>query len=289
MRNGKGYIITVAAARKVARMLNGESVGYSSFPASLAEELLAEGVLVQSSYGRRGSYRICDVEGCRTFLAQRYSISGSLEEWIEMMSRQEAVSRAEQVAMAGNSKVRKTRGFKGFLVNSYVPIEASLCEEVFVIYPAEGTSVFIEDYEHFRIPDDVVVIGMENGENFQRIRGQQYLFGDLKVLFVSRYPQSTDLRTWLQMIPNRYIHFGDFDLAGIEIYQREFYVFLRERSEFFIPADVEERLKNGNRRLYDMQYARYKFMDIMDERLLPLVEMIHRYGKGYEQEGYIIG
>ena len=59
--------------------------------------------------------------------------------------------------------------------------------------------------------------------------------------------------------------------------------------EFFIPADVEERLKNGNRRLYDMQYARYKFMDIMDERLLPLVEMIHRYGKGYEQEGYIIG
>ena len=45
MRNGKGYIITVAAARKVARMLNGESVGYSSFPASLAEELL-EGVAV---------------------------------------------------------------------------------------------------------------------------------------------------------------------------------------------------------------------------------------------------
>lgn len=264
-------------------------MGYSSFPASLAEELLEEGVLVQSSYGRRGSYRICDVEGCRTFLAQRYAINGSLEEWIEMMSCREAVSRAELVAMAGNSKVRKTRGFKGFLVNSYVPIEASLCEEVFVIYPAEGTSVFIEDYEHFRIPDDVVVIGMENGENFQRIRGQQYLFDDLKVLFVSRYPQSADLRTWLQMIPNRYIHFGDFDLAGIEIFQREFYAFLRERSEFFIPADVEERLKNGNRRLYDMQYARYKFMDIMDERLLPLVEMIHRYGKGYEQEGYIVG
>ena len=55
MRNGKEYVMTVAAARKVARMLNGESVGYSSFPASLAEELLEEGVLVQSSYGRRGS------------------------------------------------------------------------------------------------------------------------------------------------------------------------------------------------------------------------------------------
>ena len=88
-------------------------------------------------------------------------------------------------------KFGKTRGFKGFLVNSYVPIEASLCEEVFVIYPAEGTSVFIEDYEHFRIPDDVVVIGMENGENFQRIRGQQYLFDDLKVLL---YPVTLNQR-----------------------------------------------------------------------------------------------
>ena len=49
MRKGKEYVMTVAAARKVARMLNGESVGYSSFPVSLAEELLEEGVLVQSS------------------------------------------------------------------------------------------------------------------------------------------------------------------------------------------------------------------------------------------------
>ena len=56
-------------------------------------------------------------------------------------------------------------------------------KSLFVIYPTEGTSVFIEDYEHFRIPDDVVVVGMENGANFQRIRGRKYLFEDLKVLF----------------------------------------------------------------------------------------------------------
>lgn len=114
MRNGKEYVMTVAAARKVARMLNGESVGYSSFPASLAEELLEEGVLVQSSYGRRGSYRICDVEGCRTFLAQRYSISGSLEEWIEMMSRQEAVSRVSRWRWQAILKFGKLVGLKGF-------------------------------------------------------------------------------------------------------------------------------------------------------------------------------
>lgn len=82
----------------------------------------------------------------------------------------------------------------------YFSFHRRIREESFVIYPTEGTSVFIEDYEHFRIPDDVVVVGMENGANFQRIRGRKYLFEDLKVLFVSRYPQSTDLHTWLQMI-----------------------------------------------------------------------------------------
>lgn len=108
--------MTVAAARKVARMLNGESVGYSSFPASLAEELLAEGVLVQSAFGRRGSYRICDVEGCRTFLAQRYPINGNLEEWIEMnvSVRKQCRVRSRWLWQA-ILKLGKPVGLKGFL------------------------------------------------------------------------------------------------------------------------------------------------------------------------------
>lgn len=288
MRNGEDYILTLSAARKVLKMLNGESVPRSMLAKSLAEELLEEGLLIQTSRGSRGSFRIQDVEGCRIFMAQRYGIRGSLEEWVEIMTRQEDVSRAVQVAATGNSKARKVRSFRGFLVNSYARIEAAMRGETFTVQPVQGTSLFIEDYEHFRIPEDVVVVGMENGENFQRIRHQQYLFRGMKVLFVSRYPQSADLRTWLQMIPNRYLHFGDFDWAGIHIFLNEFYAFLGERAEFFVPADVEERLKNGNRRLYDSQYARYRHMEVADKRLLPLVEMIRRYEKGYEQEGYII-
>ena len=54
-----------------------------------------------------------------------------------------------------------------------------------------------------------------------------------------------------------------------------------------IPADVEQRLQNGNHVLYDVQYSRYRYMEVADERLKPLVEMIHKYRRGYEQEGYI--
>lgn len=281
------YTLSLASARKILKMLHGESVPSSMFPAALAEELLDEGIFVVSSRGSRKSYRINDVEGCRLYLSQHYSLHGGLEQWVELKSREENASRAEQVLTLGNSKFRHTRTFKGFLLNSYVPIEASLCGEPFLVHPIEGISLFMENYEHFRIPEDVVVVGMENGENFQNIRAQRYLFEGMKVLFVSRYPQSKDLRTWLQMIPNRYIHFGDFDLAGIHIFLKEFYAFLGERAEFFVPDDIEYRLEEGNRQLYDDQYALYKDMDVTDTRLQPLVGMIHRYRRGYEQEGYI--
>ena len=65
----------------------------------------------------------------------------------------------------------------------------------------------------------------------------------INVLFVSRYPQSADLREWLIKIPNRYIHFGDFDLAGICIYQSEFYKFLGDRAGFLIPEDIRREVE----------------------------------------------
>ena len=151
----------------------------------------------------------------------------------------------------------------------------------------EEAKIYQKNPDEFYIPSDVAVVGVENGENFCRIRSQKYQFGDNKVLFVSRYLQSADLREWLIKIPNRYIHFGDFDLAGICIYQSEFYKFLGDRASFLIPEDIEERLKSGNTGLYDTQYLRYKNLKIIDSRLNGLVGMIHHYGRVYEQEGYI--
>lgn len=279
--------MSLAFARRMMQLLKGERIASSKFQVDVAKELLDEDILIVSSSGYRRSYRLRDPQGLRTYLAQRYDIGGNLEQWYEIKSSEEEIKRSEQVKVVGNSKLKKTRAFRGFLINCVTPIEATLCDEPLILQPAKGTSVFLEDFEHFRVAGDVVVVGMENGESFQSIRDQQYLFEGMKVLFVSRYPQSNDLRSWLQVIPNRYIHFGDFDLAGVSIFLTEYYSYLGDRAEFFIPADVEKRIENGNRLLYDIQYDRYKNMTVADRRLEPVVEMIHRYKRGYEQEGYI--
>ena len=198
-----------------------------------------------------------------------------------------------EISTTGNSKLLSVRSCPGFPINSYEPIESLLNGEQFVVNPPEGSFIFIDDWNQFSIPEDVVVVGIENMENFRMIRQQRRLFesmlGDNPLLFVSRYPQSTDLRKWLMNIPNHYVHFGDFDLAGISIFLSEFHSYLgSERSSFFIPKDIEHRLKSGSMRRYNEQFQRFNHIKSDNQELQELIRLIHFYKRGYDQEGYIV-
>ena len=160
-----------------------------------------------------------------------------------------------------------------------------------MVNPQEGSFLFVADWQEFRIPEDVVVVGVENMENFRLIRRQRTLFeqsiGSEHLLFVSRYPQSTDLASWLQLISNRYVHFGDFDLAGIHIFLTEFHIHLGERSSFLVPEDIEARLYHGSRERYDSQYRHFRHLHCDNPSLQRLIDLINKYHRCYDQEGYI--
>jgi hypothetical protein len=172
-------------------------------------------------------------------------------------------------------------------VNSYIPIKVTLNGKPITLNFAEGTFKFIYDFEKFIPEQKVTIVGIENPENFRFIEKQKHLFKDIQPLFVSRYPQnqSKDLVKWLQSIPNNYLHFGDFDFAGIGIYLNEFKKHLDEKALFFVPNNMEELIRlNGNRKLYNEQNINFKVERINEENLLKLIETIHKYRKGLEQE-----
>lgn len=87
--------------------------------------------------------------------------------------------------------------------------------------------------------------------------------------------------------PNRYIHFGDFDLAGIHIFLTEFHKHLGCRSTFLIPSDIEDRIASGSRQRYNEQYKKFGHLSVEDRALRKLIDWIHKYHRGYDQEGYI--
>lgn len=279
----------MAISASIQALMAGEQVAGSRISNKLLEELLAEGLLLVNSRGSRKSYRARDAEALKRFLIDK-------DEVYRILEVDASDSRASMAKETGNSKLMMLRSCPGFLINSYENIECLLNGKPFLVNPQEGSFIFISDWEQFSIPEDVVVIGVENMENFRMIRKQRVFFEKYlithglskKVIFVSRYPQSTDLQKWLCTTPNHYLHFGDFDLAGINIFLSEFQQFIgKERSSYLIPNDVESRLKSGSRKRYDEQYCRYK--DIKSDicELQQLIDIINRERKAYDQEGYI--
>jgi len=275
----------MAISASIQALISGEQVAGSKLSSKLLDELMAEGLLSVVTHGSRKSYRARDVEALKRYLIDK-------DESYRMLEVSSFVSRASLAAETGNSKLMTVRSCPGFPVNSYEPISCSLCDKDFVVNPHEGSFVFIDNWLQFSIPQDIVVVGIENMENFRRIRQQKKLFesvlGNMPLLFVSRYPQSTDLRNWLMGIPNRYVHFGDFDLAGIHIFLTEFQKYLGDRASFLIPSDIEQRLTQGSATRYNIQYNKFHTLRCTDTKLQSLIELIMNYHKCYDQEGYII-
>lgn len=278
---------TAALIEKLIRLANGETLPASLLKGDWFEQMRTDGVLIAKTHGSRISFKAANTKMFPHYLDSQFDIR-DLEAEHELLLADD-VARATQVAVTGDSKFIQRRTFTGFLVNSFMPIEATLNNRHITINPIEGSFLFIADYHNFEISADVVVIGVENAENFHHINRQRNLFHQFeKTLFVSRYPQSADLRNWLMQIPNQYLHFGDFDLAGLRIYETEFYKYLSNRASFFIPEDVETRLQNGSAERYNNQYGKFKSYKPIDKRLLPLYNLIHKYHRGYDQEGYIM-
>ena len=279
--------IPVQIAEKLLLLQQGETLAASSSNHAVIEELVAEKI-VQRTGRIQKKISISNKNALTIYLQNKFGIN-NLQQYIDTLLQKEW-SRNELTEISGNSKLRKVRTFKGFLVNCYEPIQVKINGKQFLLNPTAGTFQFIYDFETFEIPADITVAGIENPENFKQIEKQKYLFDDIKPLFVSRYPQNQnkDLIKWLQSIPNKYLHFGDFDFTGIGIYMNEYKKYLGKKTTFFVPENLEKMLeKYGNKALYNNQKYNFGDENQLEDNLKWLISLIHQYKKGLEQEIFI--
>lgn len=283
--------ITESLIKKLLRLIQGETIPSSAIASGVISELLDEGLLTPITRGSRVSYRAIRSDALKSYLETHYEEMRNFYKTASLM-KNPSVTRAELASDSGNSKLVAVRSCPGFPVNSYEPIPCKINGTDCEINPVVGTFTFIADWRTFIVPENVIVVGVENMENFRMVTQQKALFEavykNTPLLFVSRYPQSGDLRDWLLTIPNRYVHFGDFDLAGIHIFLTEFYKHLGARSSFFIPEDIENRLQRGSIERYNSQYQKFKNLETDIPYLQHLVDMINKYHRCYDQEGYIL-
>lgn len=278
--------LPISIAKKLLALSRGETLPQSTFNGKWLKLLQHEEVVRLIRSGRtRAKVSITSSQALKSFLQNHYSIN-NLRAYVEAL-QSESLSGQEAQELAGNTKLRKNRTHKGFLVNSVEPIEAQLNGRILTIAPPEGSFMFVHDFESFRLPECVTVVGIENPENFRQVAKQVHLFPE-QSLFVSRYPFSSDLKTWLQFIPNPYVHYGDIDLAGIAIYEQEFKPAIGLRASFYMPPQLPHLLEaKGSRKLYNQQYQKYRNLASSDPAVQEVIDLIHRYKKGLEQEALI--
>lgn len=285
--------LTTALIDRLQALLEGNAVPSSQMKGAWVDELRREGALMVEVHGARRSYRVASRDTFVAMLPRYNEALADLGSARRMLMADEAPTRAEQAQASGNSKVVTRRTYHGFLVNAITPISATLGGRPITIAPAEGTFTFVYDWQQFSIPADILLVGVENMENFRHPSPtllRTLLQGERGIMLLSRYPQeqSADMRAWLMSVPNRYVHFGDFDLAGINIFLTEFRAHLGSRASFLIPADICERLAHGSRARYDAQYERFRNLSAPDDTALQrLIDTINHLRRCYDQEGYI--
>lgn len=284
----KGRKITLSFARLLRQLLQ-EEVNAASFSSSnkkMLEKFLADGVLEYRMIGNQQRKIFCPDSGnLASYLHNKFEIP-ELEAYINFLERED-IQRSDAARAVSDTKFRKTTVFTGFLVNCYEPLPCELEGAPFQLIPGEGAFTFVSAYETFRIPSDVTVVVVEGHENFREIKRQRYLFEGMKPLFLWRYQNSNAIASWLNIIPNPYIHFGDFDPKGIHIYLSEFKNKIPgNRGRFMIPPDLETLLiTHGEKDLYEKQK---KYISLVQDpnppELATLLEMIVKHKKGLAQD-----
>ena len=282
-------------AKKLILIANREMVPIGTFKSKQAKELLnlflSEDVLQKVKAGNTFKVYANNGEKLKNFLKERFGIL-DLDKYIHLLSNPTA-TKAEATQITSNSKTKNTKVYSGFFIRTYVDITARLNGEELNLKTVNGCSLFISDYDHFHIPADVTIVGVENPETFYLIHRYRYLFPELTPLFLLRFNNKAFIQ-WLKSVPNPYLHFGDFDLSAIAIYILEYRNQLgAARCHFFIPDNIETLIAQSknysdySKQLNDPRVVGIDFDKYPD--VSRLASLINKHKKTLEQEALMEG
>lgn len=277
--------ITIEQAKLLKELSEGKKVPLSRLKARIFQQLIQEQVLLRQKESHGWNIYTDQPQSLLNYLYNHY-IRCTLDEYIER--GQAAPSRSNNIRMSGDSKLKETELWQGFYFKVSEPIHAQWQGKPLTLLPyPEGIPVFMPQPETLSLPEDVTVVMIENSENFLKIETQLPLFQGLKCFFVSFYPreQHSYFIEWLQKQPNNYVHYGDFDFAGIHIYQSQYKKYVSGESHYLVPSGLLPLFRRyGKRALYNNQLSLQALIKADEPGISELLEIIKREHKGLEQE-----
>lgn len=271
-------------ARCLLRLQNGEQLNASEIASKgLLKQFCEDGIIrIKPAGGRRVIYFCPEPVLLQNYLKAQNDIL-SLENYVNEF--EVGSSDGESSLFASMStKTFRVKSLQGFFIKAFhTEIVVSGITLRSVPY---GIELFVHQPDKLQISHSALVVGIENPECFLKFEKLAHLFPKKELIIIMRYLSSSPNR-WLQSITNNYLHFGDFDPAGLHIYIREYRNQLPIfRCSFFIPPNIEKLIDQfGVPSLYDQQIHLLKNVD---SQLYPevewLIDLLNKHRKGMEQE-----
>ncbi|MDZ7819669.1 MAG: hypothetical protein U5K55_14135 [Aliarcobacter sp.] len=201
----------------------------------------------------------------------------------------EPKSRDEIVDNYSHTKRIESKSFNGLMISVFDKLEVICNGKKQYFYPLEGSGLFLHYSSKLQLDDDIIVVGVENPQVVWNIDKYKYLFEKCKkYLFVCISEYKTNYQyKWLESFSGKYIHFGDFDLAGINIYLNTIVPRLKKAKfhSFLIPDNIYKIIKEKNyQKDYSNQIRFFNIQSNNDKNLQELISFIKNNKLTLEQE-----
>lgn len=189
-----------------------------------------------------------------------------------------------------HTKVKYSKSFEGIMLSSFQDIEIVINKLPTIFQKSLcGTGTFFHSSMSVEIPSDITLVGVENPQVVWFIDKYKHLFEtDRKYIFLSITEYKTSFQyKWLESFQGEYIHFGDFDLAGINIYLNSIIPRLKQSKShsYLIPDNVYEIIKDKNYKKDFSNQTRYIEINAKDDiNLKKLISFIKEEKLTLEQE-----
>lgn len=179
--------LPISIAEKLIALQNGEKIPFGKLKHTVIESMLDNGILKKQIQGRsKAMIYLINSNTLTSYLKNHFGID-SLENYVQGYLKIN-LSRAEAIDISSNSKLKTIRTFKGFLVNSFEPVDCMLNSRPITIYPQEGTFTFIYDFEASRLLTTLLLLELKTLRTSAAFKNRKsylktfnhYLFQDIR-------------------------------------------------------------------------------------------------------------
>ncbi len=274
--------LSLSLAKKIFKLVEEKSLNNSEFKnPKVLKELIDYGIVHLQVKGQKTKILLLSLAKLELYLHKVYGIE-RLDDFI-YEGLNPLKSRAGISQVSSDTKNFQTEVQAGMYLASYETINIKINATDQLLNTPDMSALFIHKNAKLTLHKDILVVGVENFENLSSISKQAYLFKDSrKKVFIYR---NNCFREFLSSCFNDYLHFGDFDLAGINIYLNEIVPRLpHERHSFFLPDNISELLDKGNAQDYFVHLKKFPNVKAKAPYLKDFIALLHQKKRSLHQE-----